>query len=113
MPVQKLRQMRDRPHFEQLMNLLAVFQVLSTSNEVTVLNEQDTSIRLIFHGKIRMGSIYKYICVNYDKKPDVNAVAANTHLSTAFFCRYLKKQTKMTFTDLVNQYRITRQKLYY
>jgi AraC-like DNA-binding protein len=44
------------------------------------------------------------------KIPDVNAVAANVHLSTAAFCRYFKKQTKMTFTDFVNQYRITQAK---
>ena len=107
---QKLRQMQQLPHFEQLMNLLEVFQVLATSCEVTELNEQDTSIKLFLDDKIRMGSIYKYIHANYDKNPDVNAVAADVHLSSAAFCRYFKKQTKMTFTDFVNQYRITQAK---
>ena len=106
----KLRQMQQLPHFEQLMNLLEVFQVLATSCEVTELNEQDTSIKLFLDDKIRMGSIYKYIHANYDKNPDVNAVAADVHLSSAAFCRYFKKQTKMTFTDFVNQYRITQAK---
>ena len=107
---EKLRQMQQLPHFEQLMNLLEVFQVLATSNEVTELNEQDTSIKLFLDDKIRMGSIYKYIHANYDKNPDVNAVAADVHLSSAAFCRYFRKQTKMTFTDFVNQYRITQAK---
>jgi AraC-like DNA-binding protein len=44
------------------------------------------------------------------QQPDVNAVAESVHLSTAAFCRYFKKQTKMTFTDFVNQYRITQAK---
>ena len=58
-----------------------------------------------------MGAIYKYIHANYDDKPDVNVAAAeDVHLSTAAFCRYFKKQTKMTFTDFVNQYRITQSK---
>jgi AraC-like DNA-binding protein len=57
-----------------------------------------------------MGSIYKYIHAHYDKSPDVNTVAASVHLSTPAFCRYFKKQTKMTFTDFVNQYRITQAK---
>ena len=107
---EKLRQMQQLPHFEQLMNLLEVFQVLATSSEVTELNEQDTSIKLFLDDKIRMGSIYKYIHANYDKNPDVNAVAADVHLSSAAFCRYFKKQTKMTFTNFVNQYRITQAK---
>jgi AraC-like DNA-binding protein len=57
-----------------------------------------------------LGSIYKYIHANYDSRPDVNAVAASLNLSTPAFCRYFKKQTKMTFTDFVNQYRITQAK---
>jgi len=107
---EKLRHMQDLSNFEQLINLLQVFQLLATSKEITALNEQDTSIKLFLDDKIRMGSVYKYIHANYDKDPDVNAVAANVHLSTAAFCRYFKKQTKMTFTDFVNQYRITQAK---
>jgi hypothetical protein len=53
---EKLRQMQSLHHFEQLMNLLEVFQILATSNEVTELNEQDTSIKLFLDDKIRMGS---------------------------------------------------------
>ncbi len=108
--VEKLRHMQGLPHFEQLINLLEVFQILATSKEMTELNEQDTSIKLFFDDKIRMGSVYKYIHGNYDSHPDVNEVAASVHLSTAAFCRYFKKQTKMTFTDFVNQYRIAQAK---
>ncbi len=107
---EKIKTMQAEGHFEQLLNLLEVFQILATSNEITELNEQDTSIKLFMDDKIRMGAVYKYIHANYDNKPDVNAVAANVHLSTAAFCRYFKKQTKMTFTDFVNQYRITQAK---
>jgi AraC-like DNA-binding protein len=104
---QKLRHMQALSFFEQLISLLEVFQLLATSNEVTQLNDQDTSIKLFLDDKIRMGAVYKYIHANYDKAPDVNVVAASVHLSTAAFCRYFKKETKMTFTDFVNQYRIT------
>lgn len=106
----KLMEIQGLPHFQQLMNLLEVLQILATTSEVTELNKQDTSIKLFLDDKIRMGAVYKYIHANYNKKPDVNIVAANVHLSTAAFCRYFKKQTKMTFTDFVNQYRITQAK---
>lgn len=106
----KLKFMRGLTHFDQLLCLLEVFQTLALSKEVTPLNNQDTSIKLFLNDKIRMGSIYNYIHANYDEAPDVNQVAASVHLSTAAFCRYFKKQTKMTFTDFVNQYRITQAK---
>jgi AraC-like DNA-binding protein len=107
---EKLNYMQTIGHFEQLLCLLEVFQILATSKEVVELNEQDTSIKLFLNDKIRMGAIYKYIHANYNETPDVNKVAASVHLSTAAFCRYFKKQTKMTFTDFVNQYRITQAK---
>jgi AraC-like DNA-binding protein len=107
---EKLRHIQTLPHFYQLISLLEVFQLLATSKEVTELNQQDTSIRLFLNDKIRMGSVYKYIHANYDKSPDVNSVAASVHLSTPAFCRYFKKQTKMTFTDFVNQYRVAQAK---
>ncbi|HVS97490.1 MAG TPA: helix-turn-helix domain-containing protein [Puia sp.] len=107
---EKLRRMQSLSHFDQLIRLLEVFQLLATSDDATELNHQDTSIKLFFDDKIRMGAIYNYIHAHYDRNPDVNTIAAEVHLSTPAFCRYFKKQTKMTFTDFVNQYRITQAK---
>lgn len=106
----KLRHMQQLNYFQQLLCLLEIFETLANSKEVTELNEQDTSIKLFFNDKIRMGSVYKYIHAHYNEAPDVNKVAADVHLSTAAFCRYFKKQTNITFTDFVNQYRITQAK---
>jgi AraC-like DNA-binding protein len=107
---ERLGLMQTHAPFDQLLSLLEIFQILATSKEVTQLNERDTSVKLFLDDRIRMGSVYKYIHANYDNNPDVNVVAASVHLSTAAFCRYFKRQTKMTFTDFVNQYRITQAK---
>jgi AraC-like DNA-binding protein len=106
----KLKHMQTLVHFEQLLCLLEVFQILATSNEVIELNDRDTSVKLFLNDKIRMGTIYKYIHTHYNQHPDVNTVADSVHMSTAAFCRYFKKQTHMTFTDFVNQYRIAQSK---
>lgn len=103
----KLRSMGELSYFEQLLCLLEVFQLLSVSEEGTELNDRDTSVKLFLNDKIRMGAVYKYIHAHYNENPDVKTVAANVHLSTAAFCRYFRRQTNMTFTDFVNQYRIT------
>ena len=107
---QKLNEMPQLSKFDQLLSLLNIFQLLAQSNEVEQLNDQDTSVKLFLNDKIRMGAIYQYIHAHYNQTPDVNAVASSVHLSTAAFCRYFKKQTKITFTDFVNQYRITQAK---
>jgi AraC-like DNA-binding protein len=110
MVAEKLKHMQLLGDFEQLLCLLEIFQILATSDEVIKLNNQDTSVKLFLNDKIRMGAIYKYIHANYNETPDVNKVASSVHLSTPAFCRYFKKQTNMTFTDFVNQYRITQAK---
>ncbi len=107
---EKLKAMQGLSHFQQLISLLEVFQVLALSKEYVQLNERDTSVKLFLDDKIRMGFVYRYIHSNYNGHCDVNEVAAGVHLSTPAFCRYFKKQTRMTFTDFVNQYRITQAK---
>ena len=96
--------------FEQLLRLIGVMQRLADSRERELLNSDLESQQFILKDKIRMGAVYEYIDANYDRRPDVNVVARKVNLTTAAFCRYFKRQTNMTFTAFVNQYRIERAK---
>ena len=102
----RLKQLQNLSSFSQLMELMDIFQFLANSTEYHVLNSHDLSLQFFLKDKIRMGAIYEYIDANYNRKPDVNVVAEKVHLTTPAFCRYFKRQTNMTFTDFVNQYRI-------
>ncbi len=104
--VGKLKLMQTMNYFDQLITFIQILQILGNSNDIKILNEIDTSVKIFMNDKIRMSNVYNYIHTNFDKKTDVNFIAAQVHLSTAAFCRYFKKQTKMTFTEFVNQYRI-------
>ena len=108
----KLKEMQNMDHFAQLLSLLEIFRILAISKEFEVLNDRDTSVKVFLKDKIRMGAIYQYIDANFDKHPDVNHIASEVSLTTAAFCRYFRKQTKMTFTDFVNQYRINQAKIF-
>ncbi|HEY4155128.1 MAG TPA: AraC family transcriptional regulator, partial [Puia sp.] len=107
---EQLKEMQGLSPFDQLVLLLKIFQTLAESGEAITLNEIDTSVKTFLDDKIRMSSVYEYIQAHFDQRPDVNEVASRVHLSTPAFCRYFKKQTKMTFTDFVNQYRISQAK---
>jgi AraC-like DNA-binding protein len=109
--VEKLHQIKDENSFKSFIGLIEILQILANSNEVKELNDEDTRIKWFLNDKIRMGTIYDYIHENYDKNPNVNIIAENVSLSTPAFCRYFKKQTNMTFTDFVNNYRINQAKL--
>lgn len=103
---EKLSVIHKKNDFAQLMELLLIFQILATSDEVTVLSKGNLGMNFFLKDKVRMGAIYEYIDSHYPYKTDVNTVADKVHLTTPAFCRYFKRQTQMTFTDFVNQYRI-------
>ncbi|MCS3529650.1 AraC family transcriptional regulator [Chryseobacterium sp. JUb7] len=109
--VEKLHILKDKNSFDSFIGLIEILQILASSEEVKELNIEDTRIKWFLNDKIRMGTIYDYINENYDKSPNVNIIAENVNLSTPAFCRYFKKQTNMTFTDFVNNYRINQAKL--
>jgi AraC-like DNA-binding protein len=103
----ELKAMFGLGHFEQLIALLRIFyQLAEVRTEVLQLNEEPTGVKNMLMDKVRMSSVYEYIHQRYDQGPDVNEIASQVHLSTAAFCRYFKRQTRMTFTEFVNQYRV-------
>jgi AraC-like DNA-binding protein len=106
----QLRQLEGLSSLEQLLQLIDIFQILANSDEKTILNKDLSSKNFILKDKIRMGAIYEYIDAEYHREPDVNIVAQKVNLTTPAFCRYFRRQTNMTFTEFVNQYRIERAK---
>lgn len=107
---EKLKQLSGLDSLAQLLELINILQLLAGSTETERLNSDLTSRDFILKDKIRMGAIYEYIDANFHKKPDVNMVAHKVNLTTPAFCRYFKRQTNITFTEFVNQYRIERAK---
>lgn len=110
--VEKMHIIKETGSFSSLIGLIEILQILANSKEVKELNNDDTRIKWFLNDKIRMGTIYDYIHENYDKKTNVNQIAEIVSLSTPAFCRYFKKQTNMTFTDFVNNYRINQAKIF-
>jgi AraC-like DNA-binding protein len=106
----RLKELSVLSAFEQLLQLISILQLLAGSGERTMLNHDLESRNFILKDKIRMGAVYEYIDAHYHSDPDVNIVARKVNLTTPAFCRYFKRQTNMTFTDFLNQYRIERAK---
>jgi AraC-like DNA-binding protein len=106
-----LKDISGRSALEQLLGLIRVLQRLNEAgDERQRLNDDLESQNFILKDKIRMGSVYEYIDAHYDADPDVNVVARKVNLTTSAFCRYFRRQTNMTFTAFVNQYRVERAK---
>jgi len=108
----KLKELPGLDHFDQLMSLLHILKLLANSDQVHILNTIPAGNKSLQKEQHRMDSIYNYVEMHFDQKPDVNFIAEQVNLTTAAFCRFFKKNTKMTFTDFVNQYRVNQAKNY-
>jgi AraC-like DNA-binding protein len=107
---EKLKQLTALPHFEQLITLLQVFNLLANSTEVVALKARPVANASVLKEQQRLQKVYHFIEANYQNEIDVNKVAKLCNLTTAAFCRYFKKSTLCTFTDFLNQFRINQSK---
>ena len=107
---EKLKALRNLDGLEQLLEIIVILQLLARSDEAEQLNRDLSSKSFLLRDKLRMGDIYQFIDANYAARIDINVVADRANLTLPAFCRYFKRQTQMTFTNFVNQYRIERAK---
>ena len=107
---QRLRKFHLIPPFEQFLEVLHIFQVLSNSDEMELLHDQPFINQYSKKEQERLRRIYFYIDENYQQKIELEKVAAMCNLGKAAFCRYFKKATGNTFIGFLNQYRISQAK---
>jgi AraC-like DNA-binding protein len=106
----RLQKIHLLSYFEQFIEVLSLFQILATSNEMTFLH--DKPFENLYNNKeqLRLKVVYKFIEENYQRAVSIEEISHLTHLSKAAFCRYFKKMTRLTFTEFLNQYRIEQAK---
>jgi AraC-like DNA-binding protein/quercetin dioxygenase-like cupin family protein len=95
------------PPFERMLALLTIFQQLAVSTEYQILNAERISLDLNGREQERINRIYEFVESNYIQPIDIQVVASLANMTVPAFCRYFRKMTQMTFTDFVNEFRIT------
>lgn len=107
---EKLKRLSSLAHFEQLIELINILNLLAESKEMEILNVQPIASTSVMKNQQRLPKVSHFIETHYQRKIDVNEVASICNLSTPAFCRFFKKSTRFTFTDFVNQFRINQSK---
>lgn len=96
--------------FDQLLWLLSIFHVLAESKEYEELKTQPLHGRTVQREAERLNRIYKHVEENFSVPVNIEKAAEVADLTIPAFCRYFKKQVRMTYTDFVNQHRINHAK---
>ena len=106
----RMKRLHKMTHFEQLIEVFKILKVLSESEERELLHQRPVVSDKLKSKQLRLQKVYEYIGANYQNKIEVKEAAELLHLSNEAFCRYFKKVSGNTFTNFLNQYRITQAK---
>ncbi len=102
--------LNQHPPFAQLMVLLTLFQTLATTDDYTLLNARPIVSAPDLARQQRIRQLYQFVDEHYTRPITLDEAAEQTNLTKAAFCRYIKRMTQMTFTEFLNQYRISQAK---
>lgn len=89
-----------------LLQLLHQLSVLPKSDVVRI----NKTVPKVFHGSgdaSKLESVFKYVFDNFKEAVSSKVAASLAFMNEAAFCRYFKRRTDKTFSQFVNQVRIT------
>jgi AraC-like DNA-binding protein len=74
------------------------YELLSSPGYVSTMNPVDTE---------RFNKVINFITDNYSTQINIEEIALQANLSVSSFCRYFKKRTRKTFSQFINEVRIS------
>jgi len=97
------------PEKKQLPGLILLLQLLDTLSGQRKLFLNDTPGKIYYHQKdsSKIELVFKYVIENFKSEVDSKSAAALIFLNEAAFCRYFKRRTRKTFSQFVNEVRVT------
>lgn len=96
---------------QQMKNLILLLQILEElcqrRKDGTLLTDDVRKIHYKESDSKKLASIFNYVFENYHHEVDIRTAASLACMSEAAFCRYFKRNTHKTFSQFVNEIRIS------
>ena len=102
-------QINNLVEFEGLQRVLKFLEILDhlgKTDDYTLLNADGIALETNPQDSDKINIIYKYVNANFKQHITLDEIAEKVSMTVPAFCRYFKKTTGKTFTQLVNEYRI-------
>lgn len=102
-------QVYSQKGMEQLITILQLLHHLSKlpSSSLKSINESPLAIKLNTLDSSRLDPVIKYVMENFTHQVESSIAAKMVHMAEAAFCRYFKRRTEQTFSQFVNNVRVT------
>jgi AraC-like DNA-binding protein len=86
---------------------LEILDALASTSDYRILNAGKYYLQTQVEDNERINLIFNYVKDHFKEQITLEQVADLANMRVPSFCRYFKKITNKTFTQFVNEYRIT------
>lgn len=93
--------------FDRLLVIFKILRLLADSEEYHTLNVQTPTVRTSLQDHVRIKVIVNHVIEHFQEDIPLEEISALINMTPPSFCRYFKKQTGKTFTQYVNEFRVT------
>lgn len=104
---QKIVAMHESSSLEKLVKFLEILDALASAPDYRILNAGKYYLQTQVEDNERINLIFNYVKDHFKEQITLEQVADLANMRVPSFCRYFKKITNKTFTQFVNEYRIT------
>lgn len=101
-----LSEMDIMSRFDRLLRILKILNIMAESEEYKTMNASRFTFEVNKSDNDRIKLVYDYVRGNFQTEVKLEEVAKLTNMTAPSFCRYFKKQTKKTFTEFVNEFKV-------
>ena len=92
--------------FQQMIHLFELLELLSKTQETKPICSEEYVLGFDESHLDRIKVVYDHIMDNFQKEVHIKEVADFLSLSEAAFFKFIKKHTKKTYTEIINEFRI-------
>jgi AraC-like DNA-binding protein len=103
----KIADMHEMSSLKKLLAFLEILDELATTQQYRILNAGKYYLQTQVEDNERINHIFNYVKDHFKEQISLEEIADLANMKVPSFCRYFKKITNKTFTQFVNEYRIT------
>jgi AraC-like DNA-binding protein/mannose-6-phosphate isomerase-like protein (cupin superfamily) len=104
---EKIRTLSELSYLDKLLTFIEILDELAHTKDFQILNAGKYYLQTQKEDNDRINLIFNHVKDNFRSQISLEEVAGLATMTVPSFCRYFKKITNKTFTQFVNEYRIT------
>lgn len=103
----RMNRLMNKKGFDRFIEVLDILNLLSQTSEYEYLAEVSSPHPPTDQESRRVNDVINYILNNYKENIELETIADIAHYSKAAFCKFFKQRTRKTFSQFLNEVRIS------